>query len=166
MAINVWRAQTLNLELYSCDLEVQEYIDCRSGLPPRSYVVDLQNMRCKCGKFQSIRYMCVHVHLACATTNWNVKQFIDKVYTLQRTLHIWGNEFPVIPDVSNWEVPPPAFEMLPDHCLRRCPKGLQHMMRIRGDMDVKQMGKPKHYGVYWTSDHNRSTCPHHIYYAG
>ncbi|KAA3474057.1 serine/threonine-protein phosphatase 7 long form-like protein [Gossypium australe] len=96
----------MNAEMYSRDLEifrVQEYIDRRSGLPPRLYIVDLQNSVCE--------------------RNLNVEQFIDEIYTLQCTLRIWGNEFPIMPDVSNWEVPLPTFEMVPDRSLRRHPKG-------------------------------------------
>ncbi|PPD93263.1 hypothetical protein GOBAR_DD09804 [Gossypium barbadense] len=102
MAVNTRRAQVMNVELYSRDLEsfwVQEYTGLRSGHPPKSYAV------------------------VCATSNLNVEKFIDDVYTLQHTLRIWGNNFPVMPDVSNWEVPPPTFKILPDHSLRRHPKG-------------------------------------------
>ncbi|PPR94063.1 hypothetical protein GOBAR_AA26606 [Gossypium barbadense] len=89
MVVNSRRAQTMNKELFTRDLEtfrVQEYIGRRS---------------------------------ACARANLNVEQFIDEIYTLQHTLRIWGNKFPVIPDVSNWEVSPPAFEMGLGHNLRR-----------------------------------------------
>ncbi|PPR82841.1 hypothetical protein GOBAR_AA37876 [Gossypium barbadense] len=55
----------------------------------------------------------------CATYSLNAEQYIDDVYTLECMLHIWGNEFPVLRDVSTWEVQPPAFEMLPDRSLRR-----------------------------------------------
>ncbi|KAH1056112.1 hypothetical protein J1N35_034177 [Gossypium stocksii] len=44
MAINSRREQKMNAELCSCNLEtfrVQGYINRRSGLPPRSYAVDL-----------------------------------------------------------------------------------------------------------------------------
>ncbi|XP_016700025.1 uncharacterized protein [Gossypium hirsutum] len=159
----------MNAELYSRDLEtfrVQEYIGRRSGLPPRSYAVDLRNRRCECRIFQTLRYPCVHVHAACARANLNVEQFIDEIYTLQRALRIWGNEFPVMPDVSNWEVPPPAFEMVPDRSLRRHPKGRPQSTRIRNDMDVREMGEPKLCTVCRTSGHNRSTCPHRVYVSG
>ncbi|PPE01359.1 hypothetical protein GOBAR_DD01603 [Gossypium barbadense] len=104
MVVNSQRAQIMNVELYSCDLEtfrVQEYIGHRSGLPPKSYAVDLRNRRCECRIFQTLQYPYAHVHAACARSNLNVEQFIDEIYTLQRTLCIWGNEIPVIPDVSN-----------------------------------------------------------------
>ncbi|KAH1131567.1 hypothetical protein J1N35_002945 [Gossypium stocksii] len=146
MAINSRRAQTMNAKLYSRDLEtfrVQEYIGYRSGLPPRSYVVDLRNRRCEREIFQTLRYLYVHVHATCAKANLNVEQFIDKIYTLQRTLRIWGNEFPVMPDVSNWKVPSPAFEMVPDRSLRRHLKGQPQSTRIRNDVDVRETGEPK-----------------------
>ncbi|PPD73774.1 hypothetical protein GOBAR_DD29306 [Gossypium barbadense] len=57
MAVNSRRAQTMNAEMYSSDLEtfqVQEYIGRHSGLLPRSYAVGLRNRRCKCGIFQTL----------------------------------------------------------------------------------------------------------------
>ncbi|PPD86742.1 hypothetical protein GOBAR_DD16319 [Gossypium barbadense] len=165
VAVNSRRAQTMNVKLYSCDLEtfqVQGYIARRSGLPLRSYAVDLRNRRCECVIFQTIRYSCAHVHAACARTNLNVEQFIDEIYTLQRTLCIWGNEFLVMFDVSNWEVPPPAFEMVSDRSLRRHLKGRPQSTIIQNDMDVRETGEPKLCTVCRTSGHNRSTCPHPI----
>ncbi|PPS06464.1 hypothetical protein GOBAR_AA14180 [Gossypium barbadense] len=139
MAVNSRRAQTMNAKLYSHDLEtfrVQEYIGRRSGLPPRSYAVDLRNKRCECGMFQTLRYSCAH-----------------------------GNEFPVIPDVLNWEVPPPTFDMVSDHSLYRHPKDRPQSTRIQNDMDIKEMGEPKLCIVCRTSGHNRSTCPY-LYVSG
>ncbi|PPS12195.1 hypothetical protein GOBAR_AA08449 [Gossypium barbadense] len=75
--------------------------------------------------------------------NLNVERFIDEIYTLQRTLCIRGNKFPVIPDVSNWEVPLPTFEMLPGRSIRRHPKGRSQSTRIQNDMDVRETGEPK-----------------------
>ncbi|PPS09037.1 hypothetical protein GOBAR_AA11599 [Gossypium barbadense] len=138
MAVNSRRAQTMNAELYSRNLEtfrVQEYIGRRSGLPPMS-------------------------------ANLNVEQFIDEIYTLERTLRILGNEYPIMADVSNWEVPPPAFEMVPDRSLRRHSKGRPQSTRIRNDMDARETGEPKLCAVCRTSGHNRSTCPHRVYVYG
>ncbi|KAK5784329.1 hypothetical protein PVK06_038852 [Gossypium arboreum] len=95
----------------------------RSGLLPKSYAVDLRNKHCECSRFQTLRYLCAHVNAACAYEKLDVKHFIDEVYMLQCTLHIWGNEFPVMPDVSNWEAPSFAFKMLLNRSLRRHPKG-------------------------------------------
>ncbi|PPD76793.1 hypothetical protein GOBAR_DD26285 [Gossypium barbadense] len=138
MAVNSRRAQTMNAEFYSRDLEtfrVQEYISRHSGLPPRSYVVDLRN-----------------------------RQY--EIYMLQRTLRIWGNEFPVIRDVSNWEVPPPALEMVPDSSLCRHLKDRPQSTRTRNDMDVRETGEPKLCTVCRTSRLNRSTCSHCVYVSG
>ncbi|PPD67627.1 hypothetical protein GOBAR_DD35497 [Gossypium barbadense] len=64
------------------------------------------------------------------------------------------------------EVPPVAFEMLPDHSLRRHLKGRPHITRIHGDMDVRKTGEPKHCGVCRTSGHKRPTCLHRDYCTG
>ncbi|PPE00050.1 hypothetical protein GOBAR_DD02942 [Gossypium barbadense] len=145
---------------------VQEYIGRYLGLPPRSYAVDLRNRRCECGIFQTLRYPCAHVHAACVRANLNVEQFIDEIYTLQHALRLWGNEFPVMSDVSNWKVPPPAFEMVPGRSLRRHPKGRPQSSRIRNDMDVRETGEPKLCNVCRISGHNRSTCQHRVYVSG
>ncbi|PPD86405.1 hypothetical protein GOBAR_DD16666 [Gossypium barbadense] len=81
----------MNTELYLRDLEtfrVHEHVCHRLGLSPRSYTIDLRNRRCKCRLFQTFQYPCAHVHAACARANLDIKQFIDEVYILQRTLHI------------------------------------------------------------------------------
>ncbi|PPR90970.1 hypothetical protein GOBAR_AA29702 [Gossypium barbadense] len=117
-------------------------------------------------KVRSKNYMQLHHTFACARANLNVELFIDEIYTLERTLCIWGNEFPVMPDVSNLEVPPPAFEMVPDRSLRRNPKGRPQSTRIRNDMDVRETSEPKLCTVCRTSGHNRSTCPHRVYVSG
>ncbi|XP_040967943.1 uncharacterized protein [Gossypium hirsutum] len=163
MKDNTQRARLMNVELYSRNLEtfrVTEYISRRSGIPPRSYGVDLRNRRCEYGMFQALRYLYAHVVAACATYSLNVEQYIDDVYKLERTLRIWGNEFPVLRDISTWEVQSPAFEMLPDRSLRRRVKGRPTITRIRNDMDVREQVDPKRCTICRTVGHNRSKCPH------
>ncbi|KAH1047259.1 hypothetical protein J1N35_038043 [Gossypium stocksii] len=116
--------------------------------------------------FQTLRYPCAHVVAACANYSLNVKQYIDDVYTLERTLRIWGNEFPVLRDILTWEVQPHAFEMLPDWSLRRRVKGRPTTMRIRNDMDVREQVDPKRCTICRTVGHNRSKCPHRNVYTG
>lgn len=78
----------------------------------RSYRVGLRNKRYECGRFQTLRYICAHVVAACTSANLNVEQYIDEVYMLERILHIWGNEFLVLRDVSTWKAPPFVFVLL------------------------------------------------------
>ncbi|KAK5775369.1 hypothetical protein PVK06_043253 [Gossypium arboreum] len=85
-------------------IRLMEFIGCRSGIPSRSYRIDLQNRQCDCRRFQTFWYPCAHVITACVDASIYVKQYIDKVYTLKCTLRIWGNEFPTLQDVSTWEV--------------------------------------------------------------
>ncbi|PPD94685.1 hypothetical protein GOBAR_DD08282 [Gossypium barbadense] len=42
----------------------------------------------------------------------NVEQFFDDVYTLERTFRVWENEFPVLLDLSTWEMPSTTFELM------------------------------------------------------
>ncbi|KAH1130652.1 hypothetical protein J1N35_002030 [Gossypium stocksii] len=66
----------------------------------------------------------------------DVEQLIDEVYTLQRTLHIWGNEFPIMSDVSNLKVSSLVFEMLSNHSLCRHPKGYFLDQKVLSYLDV------------------------------
>ncbi|PPS08076.1 hypothetical protein GOBAR_AA12567 [Gossypium barbadense] len=100
MVANRRMARSMNVEIYSRRLEtfrVTETIGRRPGLPPRSYGVDLRNRQCNCRRFQTLYYPCAHVVAACAKVNLNVEQFVEDVYTLNRMLHVWENEFPVLP---------------------------------------------------------------------
>ncbi|PPR83413.1 hypothetical protein GOBAR_AA37301 [Gossypium barbadense] len=84
-------------------------------------------------RFQTLHCPCVHVVAACAKVNLNVEQFVDDVYTLERTLRVWENEFPVLPDMSTWDVPPTTFELVPDRGLlagynrSKCPEQNYHV---------------------------------------
>ncbi|KAK5813491.1 hypothetical protein PVK06_028942 [Gossypium arboreum] len=103
MVANRQMARSMNVEIYSRRNEtfrVTETIDRRPDIPPRSYGVDLRNRQCDCRRFQTLHYPCAHVVAACAKVSLNVDQFIDEVYTLERTLRVWENEFPVLPDLS------------------------------------------------------------------
>ncbi|PPD94798.1 hypothetical protein GOBAR_DD08191 [Gossypium barbadense] len=44
--------------------------------------------RCDCKRFQTLHYPCAHVLVACALTSLSVEQFIDEVYTFERTLRV------------------------------------------------------------------------------
>ncbi|PPR88816.1 hypothetical protein GOBAR_AA31869 [Gossypium barbadense] len=114
----------------------------------------------ECERFQTLWYPCAHVVVACTTFNLNVEQYINDVYTLEFTLHIWGNEFPVLRDVSTWEVQPPAFEMFLDRSLRKKVNGLLTMMRIQNEMDIREEADPKRCTICRIVGHNRSKCLH------
>ncbi|KAH1097278.1 hypothetical protein J1N35_014199 [Gossypium stocksii] len=64
------------------------------------------------------------------------------------------------------EVPPPAFEMVPNRSLHRHPKGRPQSTRIRNDMDVRETEKPKLCTMCRTAGHNRSTCLYRVYVSG
>ncbi|XP_052482535.1 uncharacterized protein LOC128036037 [Gossypium raimondii] len=103
MVVNRRMARSMTVEVYSRHNEtfrVTETIGCRPSIPPRSYGVDLRNRRCDCRRFQTLHFPCAHVVAACAKVGLNVEQFIDEVYTIERTLRVWENEFPVLPDLS------------------------------------------------------------------
>ncbi|KAK5830154.1 hypothetical protein PVK06_013948 [Gossypium arboreum] len=157
IAANRRMARSMTVEVYSRRNEtfrVTETIGRRPGIPPRSYGVDLRNRRCDCRRFQTLHYPCAHVVAACAKVSLNVEHFIDEVYTLARTLRVWENEFPVLPDLSTWEVPPTTFELVPDKGLRRNPKGRPQSSRIHNEMDIREKSDGKLCGVCRLAGHN------------
>ncbi|PPE02675.1 hypothetical protein GOBAR_DD00234 [Gossypium barbadense] len=117
-------------------------------------------------RFQTLHYPCAHVVAACAKVGLNVEQFIDEVYTIERTLRVWENEFPVLSDLSTWEVPPTTFELVPDKRLRRNPKGCSQSSRIHNEMDIKEKSDWKLCDLCRLADHNRSKCPLRNYHVG
>ncbi|PPR89550.1 hypothetical protein GOBAR_AA31138 [Gossypium barbadense] len=162
IVVNRQMARSMNVEIYSRRLEtfrVTETISRRPGIPPRSYGVDLQNRRCDCRRFQTLHYPCAHVVAACAKVNLNVEQFIDDVYTLERTLCVWENEFPVLPDLSTWEVPLTTFKLVPDRGLRRNPRGRPQSSRIRNEIDIRKKSDGKRCGLCKLAGHSRNKWP-------
>ncbi|PPD90126.1 hypothetical protein GOBAR_DD12946 [Gossypium barbadense] len=83
--------------------------------------MNVETMRLQ--EVQTVHYPCAHVMVTCAEVSLNVEQFINDVYTLKHTLRVWDNEFPVLPDLSTWKVPPTTFELVPYKGLSRNPKG-------------------------------------------
>ncbi|KAK5776685.1 hypothetical protein PVK06_044646 [Gossypium arboreum] len=159
----------MNVKIYSRRHEtfrVTETIGRRPGIPLRSYGVDLCNRRCDCRRFQTLHYPCAHVVAACAKVNLNVEQFVDDVYTLERTLRVWENEFPVLPDLSTWEVPPTTFKLVPDRGLCRNPRGHPQSSKIRNEMDIREKSDGKRCGLCRLAGHNRSKCPQLNYHIG
>ncbi|XP_052488020.1 uncharacterized protein LOC128041751 [Gossypium raimondii] len=162
MVVNCRMARSMTVEVYSRHNEtfrVTETIGRRPSIPPRSYGVDLRNRRCDCRRFQTLHFPCAHVVAACAKVGLNVEQFIDEVYTIERTLHVWENEFPMLPDLSTWEVPPTTFELVPDIRLRRNLKGRPQSSRIHNEMDIREKSDGNLCGVCRLPGHNRSKCP-------
>ncbi|PPR83076.1 hypothetical protein GOBAR_AA37636 [Gossypium barbadense] len=77
-----------------------------------------------------------------------------RLYTLERTLRVWENEFPVLPDISTWEVPPTTFEFVLDKGLRRNLKGRPQSSRIHNEIDIREKSDGKLCGVYRLAGHN------------
>ncbi|XP_052877231.1 uncharacterized protein LOC128283857 [Gossypium arboreum] len=169
MVANCRMVRSMNVEIYSRRHEtfrVTETISRRPGIPPKSYGVDLRNRRRDCRRFQTLHYPCAHVVAACAKVNLNIEQFVDDMYILERTLRVWENEFPVLPDLSTWEVPPMTFELIPDRGLRRNLRGRPQSSRIRNEMDIREKSDGKRCALCRLAGHNRSKCPQRNYHIG
>ncbi|PPR82464.1 hypothetical protein GOBAR_AA38249 [Gossypium barbadense] len=105
-------------------------------------------------RFQTLHYPCAHVVSSCTKVSLNVEQFIDEVYTLECTLRVWENEFPVLLDLSTWEVPPTTFELVPYKGLRRNLKGHPQSSRIHSEMDIREKSERKLCGICRSASHN------------
>ncbi|XP_052484925.1 uncharacterized protein LOC128039999 [Gossypium raimondii] len=165
MVINRRLARSMNVKIYSRRLETFRVTE-NIGRRHRSYGVDLRNRRCECRKFETIHYPCAHVVAACAKVNIDVEKYVDDVYTLEQTLRVWENEFPVLPDLSTWEVPPMTFELIPDRGLKRNPRGRPQSSRIRNEMGIKEKFDEKRCGICRLSGHSRNKCPNRNFHAG
>ncbi|PPD99156.1 hypothetical protein GOBAR_DD03821 [Gossypium barbadense] len=74
--------------------------------------------------------------------------------------------FPVLPDLSTWEVPLTTFELLPDRGLRRNPRGRLQSSRIRNEMDIREKFDGKRCGICRLSGHSRNKCPNRNFHVG
>ncbi|XP_012468727.1 uncharacterized protein LOC105786795 [Gossypium raimondii] len=156
MVANHRMERSMNVEIYSRRLEtfqVSETISRRPDIPTRSYGVDLWNRQCECRRFETLHYPCAHVMAAYAKVNLDVEQYVDDVYTLERTLRVW-------------EVPPTTFELLPDRGLRRNPRGRPQSSRIRNEMDIREKSDGKRCGICRLSGHSRNKCPRRNFHVG
>ncbi|XP_016694547.1 uncharacterized protein [Gossypium hirsutum] len=159
MVANRRIVRSINVEVYSRRLEtfrVTKTIGRRPGIPPRSYRVDIRNRQCDCRRFQTLHYPCAHVVIVCVKVSLNVEQFVDDVYTLELMLHVWENEFPVLSDLSTWEVPPTTFKLVPDKGLCRNPEGRPQSSRICNEIDIREKSDGKRCGLCRLAGHNRS----------
>ncbi|PPD92087.1 hypothetical protein GOBAR_DD10969 [Gossypium barbadense] len=169
MVANHRLTRSMNVEIYSRRLktfQVTETISHRPSIPTRSYGVGLRNRRCECRRFETHHYPCAHVVAACAKVNLDAEQYVDDVYTLEHTLRVWENEFPVLPDLSTWEVPPMTFELLPERGLRRNPRGRPQSSRTRNKMDIREKSDRKRCGICRLSGHSRNKCPNQNFNVG
>ncbi|PPE00666.1 hypothetical protein GOBAR_DD02329 [Gossypium barbadense] len=122
--------------------------------------------KCECRRFETLHHPCAHVMAACAKVNLDAEQYADDVYTLERTLRVWENEFSVLPDLSTWEVPPMTFEFLLDRGLRRNPMSCPQSSRICNEMDIREKSDGKRCGVCRLSGHSRNKCPNRNFHIG
>ncbi|XP_040963952.1 uncharacterized protein [Gossypium hirsutum] len=121
--------------------------------------------RCECRRFETLHYPCAHVVAACAKVNLNVEQYVDDVYTLERTLRVLENEFPRLPNLFTWEVPSTTFEIFPNRGLRRNPRGRPQSTRIYNEMDIREKSDSKRCGLCRLSGHNRNKCHQRNYHV-
>ncbi|PPS18912.1 hypothetical protein GOBAR_AA01651 [Gossypium barbadense] len=87
-----------------------------------------------------------------------ISEIDDAIARSSKHFIILENEFPVLPDLSTWEVPPTIFELVPNKGLSRSPKGCPQSSRIHNEIDFKEKSDGKLCGVYRLLGHNRNKC--------
>ncbi|PPR83473.1 hypothetical protein GOBAR_AA37240 [Gossypium barbadense] len=143
----------------------QMTIGHRPNIPPRSYRVDFLNRQYDCRRFQTLHYSCAHAVAACGKVLLNVEQFVDDVYTLECTLHVWENELWVLPNLSTWEVPPTCLgecvhpRACPDKGLCRNLNGHPQSSKIHNEMVIREKFDSKRCGLCRLAGYNWSKCP-------
>ncbi|PPS18407.1 hypothetical protein GOBAR_AA02172 [Gossypium barbadense] len=161
MVANYRMMRSMNVEIYSrCvkTFQAMKTIDHQPSIPTRSYGVDFQNKRCDYRRFQTLHYPCVYVVATCTKVLLNVKRFENDVYTFKCTLCVWENEFPVLYDLSTWEVPSMTFELVPNKRLHRNPKGRLQSSRIHNEMDIREKSYDKCCGLCRFAGNNQRKC--------
>ncbi|KAH1122878.1 hypothetical protein J1N35_006038 [Gossypium stocksii] len=62
---------------------VTEFDRPNQGITSGQYRVHLRNKTCDCGKFDTLRYPCAHVIIACQNLRLNPMSYVDEVYKLE-----------------------------------------------------------------------------------
>ncbi|PPS17260.1 hypothetical protein GOBAR_AA03312 [Gossypium barbadense] len=77
---------------------VTEFDRLNQGIPSRQYRVHLRNRTCDCGRFDALRYLCVHVIAAYQNQCLDPMGYVDEVYKLECMYKVWRHVFPQVPD--------------------------------------------------------------------
>ncbi|KAK5819784.1 hypothetical protein PVK06_024807 [Gossypium arboreum] len=140
---------------------VTEFDKPHQGITGGQYRVHLRNRTCDCGRFDTLRYPCAHVIVACQNLRLDPMSYVDDVYKLEYMYNMWRHIFPLVPNERKWpSVLLAPFKLLPDRELRRKPKGRPCSTRICNNMDIQETtNQQKLCGWCRNPGHTSRSCP-------
>ncbi|XP_050918592.1 uncharacterized protein LOC127136029 [Lathyrus oleraceus] len=81
---------------------VQETVHHSDGRPTTHYNVDLQNLTCECGRFQTFHVPCSHVIAACSSIRQDYSVHIADVFKVVNVFKVYEESFLGIPTETSW----------------------------------------------------------------
>ena len=75
---------------------MEELVDPREHRPVGCFRVNLNELWCDCGKFQSQKFPCFHAVAGCASIHLDCMQYVDKVYKLENIFKVYQLKFDVV----------------------------------------------------------------------
>ncbi|XP_050917824.1 uncharacterized protein LOC127135051 [Lathyrus oleraceus] len=136
---------------------VQETVHHSDGRPATHYNVDLQNLTCECGRFQTFHVPCSHVIAACSSIRQDHSVHITDVFKVVNVFKVYEESFLGIPTETSW----PQYEgdtLCHNDRMQRNKKGRPNSCRIRTEMDNVEKEK-RRCGICREIGHMRRKCP-------
>ncbi|XP_050897911.1 uncharacterized protein LOC127104800 [Lathyrus oleraceus] len=81
---------------------VHETVHHSDGRPTTHYNVDLQNLTCECGRFQTFHVPCSHVIAACSSLRQDYSVHIADVFKVVNVFKVYEESFIGIPTETSW----------------------------------------------------------------
>ncbi|XP_050888797.1 uncharacterized protein LOC127093954 [Lathyrus oleraceus] len=113
---------------------VQEIVHHNDDRPTTHYNVDLRNLTCECGRFQTFHVPCSHVITACSSIRQDYSMHIADVFKVVNVFKVYEESFLGILT----ETTRPQYEgdtLCHNESMRRKKKGRLNSCRIRTEMD-------------------------------
>ncbi|XP_050885972.1 uncharacterized protein LOC127091390 [Lathyrus oleraceus] len=136
---------------------VQETVHHSDDIPTTHYNVDLQNLTCECGRFQTFHVPFSYVIAACSSIRQDYSVHIADVFKVVNVFKVYEESFLGIPTETSW----PQYEgdtLCHNDRMRRNKKGRPNSCRIRTEMDNAEKEK-RRCGICREIGHMRRKCP-------
>ena len=120
-------------------------------------IVNLNEQKCTCGKFQQSKIPCSHAIAACMVNGIEYTQYISTYYTIEKNMQVWSSCFVPLPDSAYW--PTSSYRKLLPNSEWRRKKGRPKVTRYRNEMDWGGNDGIDFCSKCGKSGHNIQTCP-------
>ena len=120
-------------------------------------IVNLNEQKCTCGKFQQSKIPCSHAIAACMVNGIEYTQYISTYYTIEKNMQVWSSCFVPLPDSAYW--PTSSYRKLLPNSEWRRKKGRPKVTRYRNEMDWGGNDGINFCSKCGKSGHNIQTCP-------